>query len=108
MDFSVQANATIFAHKNFHPVVEASFQGRKDGDLDMGTAIKFSVVPTLVPTGELSTGARPHFKLIYSMAIYNDAAKEQALSGYLQRVGASANTGSNIGQYIGARTDWYF
>ncbi|WP_438016155.1 carbohydrate porin [Sorangium sp. So ce315] len=104
MDFSVQANATIFAHKNFHPVVEASFQGRKDGEADLGTAVKVSVVPTLVPTGELSAGARPHFKLIYTAAFYNDAAKEQALSAYLQRTGA----GSNVGHYIGARTDWYF
>lgn len=104
MDFSVQANATIFAHKNFHPVVEASFQGRKDGEADLGTAVKVSVVPTLVPTGELSTGARPHFKLIYTAAFYNDAAKEQALSAYLQRTGG----GSNVGHYIGARTDWYF
>ncbi|WP_437769955.1 carbohydrate porin [Sorangium sp. So ce764] len=117
MDFSVQANATIFAHKNFHPVVEASFQGRKDGDGEMGTAVKVSVVPTLVPTGELSAGARPHFKLIYSLAIYNEAAKNQAMSGYLQRTGAGQplpggapgeTTGSTIGQYIGARTDWYF
>ncbi|WP_437778051.1 carbohydrate porin [Sorangium sp. So ce1097] len=104
MDFSVQANATIFAHKNFHPVVEASFQGRKDGEADLGTAVKVSVVPTLVPTGELSAGARPHFKLIYTAAFYNDAAKEQALSAYLQRTGG----GSNVGHYIGARTDWYF
>ncbi|KYF74471.1 maltoporin [Sorangium cellulosum] len=104
MDFSVQANATIFAHKNFHPVVEASFQGRKDGVADLGTAVKVSVVPTLVPTGELSAGARPHFKLIYTAAFYNDAAREQALSAYLQRTGA----GSNVGHYIGARTDWYF
>lgn len=104
MDFSVQANATIFAHPNFHPVVEASFQGRKDGEADLGTAVKVSVVPTLVPTGELSAGARPHFKLIYTAAFYNDAAKEQALSAYLQRTGA----GSNVGHYIGARTDWYF
>ncbi|WP_438005833.1 carbohydrate porin [Sorangium sp. So ce321] len=104
MDFSVQANAAIFAHKNFHPVIEASFQGRKDGEADLGTAVKVSVVPTLVPTGELSTGARPHFKLIYTAAFYNDAAREQALSPYLQRTGA----GSNVGHYIGARTDWYF
>ncbi|WP_437295484.1 carbohydrate porin [Sorangium sp. So ce426] len=114
MDFSVQANATIFAHKNFHPVVEASFQGRKDGEGDMGTAVKVSVVPTLVPTGELSAGARPHFKLIYSLAIYNEAAKNQVMSGYLARTGAGQplpngeTTGSTIGQYIGARTDWYF
>ncbi|WP_437657642.1 carbohydrate porin [Sorangium sp. So ce1182] len=104
MDFSVQANAAIFAHKNFHPVIEASFQGRKDGEADLGTAVKVSVVPTLVPTGELSTGARPHFKLIYTAAFYNDAARAQALSPYLQRTGA----GSNVGHYIGARTDWYF
>lgn len=108
MDFSVQANATIFAHKNFHPVVEASFQGRKDGERDLGTAIKFSVVPTLVPTGELSAGARPHFKLIYSLALYNDAARDQVMSGYLARTGAGPGVGSKVGQYIGARTDWYF
>ncbi|XYH96434.1 carbohydrate porin [Sorangium sp. So ce1128] len=104
MDFSVQANAAIFAHKNFHPVIEASFQGRKDGEAELGTAVKVSVVPTLVPTGELSTGARPHFKLIYTAAFYNDAAKMQQLSPYLQKTGA----GSNVGHYIGARTDWYF
>ncbi|KYF83784.1 maltoporin [Sorangium cellulosum] len=104
MDFSVQANAAIFAHKNFHPVIEASFQGRKDGEAELGTAVKVSVVPTLVPTGELSTGARPHFKLIYTAAFYNDAAKQQLLSAYLQRTGG----GSNVGHYIGARTDWYF
>ncbi|XXY54145.1 carbohydrate porin [Sorangium sp. So ce269] len=104
MDFSVQANAAIFAHKNFHPVIEASFQGRKDGEAELGTAVKVSVVPTLVPTGELSTGARPHFKLIYTAAFYNDAARAQALSPYLARTGA----GSNVGHYIGARTDWYF
>ncbi|WP_437732581.1 carbohydrate porin [Sorangium sp. So ce1335] len=107
-DFSVQANATIFAHKNFHPVIEASFQGRKDGVQDLGTAVKVSVVPTLVPTGELSSGARPHFKLIYTAAIYNDAAKQYAQSAYLQRTGAGPNTGSTVGHYIGARTDWYF
>ncbi len=90
MDFSVQANATIFAHKNFHPVVEASFQGRKDGEGELGTAVKVSVVPTLVPTGELSAGARPHFKLIYSLAIYNEAARNQAMSGYLPRTRGAA------------------
>lgn len=104
LDFSVQANAAIFAHKNFHPVVEASFQGMKVGEGDMGTAVKISVVPTLVPTGELSTGARPHFKLIYTAAFYNDAAVQGRMSPYLQATGSE----SNVGHYIGARTDWYF
>ncbi|AUX47432.1 maltoporin [Sorangium cellulosum] len=121
LDFSVQANAMIFAHKNFHPVVEASFQGRKDGENEMGTAVKVSVVPTLVPTGELSAGARPHFKLIYTAAFYNDAAVLQNMTpynnggGYIARMGlrrtnADGTFGvrSNVGHYIGARTDWYF
>lgn len=122
LDFSVQANATIFAHKNFHPVVEASFQGLKlNDDADMGTAVKVSVVPTLVPTGELSVGARPHFKLIYTAAFYNDAAVLQAPDvpccgqQYIQRVGLRGVNAqnqpfvrSNVGHYIGARTDWYF
>jgi len=115
MDFSVQANAAIFAHKIFHPVVEASFQGRKDGDGDLGTAIKLSVVPTLVPTGELSTGARPHFKLIYTAAIYNEAAVLQDMSPYIRAFGlrdasdpANVRARSTVGHYIGARTDWYF
>ncbi|MGK4001680.1 carbohydrate porin [Sorangium sp. So ce1036] len=104
LDFSVQANAAIFAHKNFHPVVEASFQGMKVGEGEMGTVAKVSVVPTLVPTGELSTGARPHFKLIYTAAFYNDAAVQGRMSPYL----AATGTESNVGHYIGARTDWYF
>lgn len=115
LTFSAQVNAAIFAHKIFHPVVEASFQGRKDGEGDLGTAVKVSVVPTLVPTGELSTGARPHFKLIYTAAIYNDAAVLQSQSPYIARMGLRGTDAqgagfvrSNVGHYIGARTDWYF
>ncbi len=89
IDFAVGARSIVYAHKNFHMVNELTFQGRKDGDLDMGTAVKFSVVPTLVPSGELSAWARPHLRLIYTAGFYNQAVVDQKLSPYVSNVSLS-------------------
>jgi maltoporin len=94
----------MYAHRQFHMIAEATVQGRKDGDERMGTAVKLSVVPTIVPSGETTAWGRPHMRAIYTAAIYNQAAVEQDMSPYLR----ATASGSRFGHYIGARTEWWF
>jgi len=93
----------LYAHKQFHMIGEATVQGRKDGEKDMGTAVKLSVVPTIVPTGEGSAWGRPHFRAVYTAGFYNQAAVDQLQSPYLRTVGPT-----RVGHYIGAKTEWWF
>jgi maltoporin len=107
-NFAVGVRTTLYAHDRFHLLNEATFQGRKDGDepgmeKDMGTALKVSVVPTIVPTGERSVWARPHLRLIYTAGFYNDAAVEQLMSPYLQAVGPTKTA-----HFLGTRAEWWF
>jgi maltoporin len=94
----------LYAHKQFHMIAEATYQGRKDGDEAMGTAMKLSVVPTIVPTGETTAWGRPHLRAIYTAGIYNQAAVEQRMSPYIR----ATDSQSRFGHYIGARTEWWF
>jgi maltoporin len=93
----------LYAHKKFHMIAEATVQGRKDGEKDMATAVKVSVAPTIVPTGETSAWGRPHLRAVYTAGFYNQAATEQLLSPYLQTFGPT-----RVGHYIGAKTEWWF
>lgn len=102
-NFAVGVRPIIYAHNQFHVITEASFQGRKDAGLDMGTAVKLSVAPTIVPTGERNAWARPHIRLIYTAGFYNQAAVDQLMSPYLQTVGET-----KYAHYIGTRTEWWF
>jgi maltoporin len=103
MDWAVGARSFVYLTDRFHLINEATYQQRKDGEDPVGSALKLSVVPTLVPTGERSPWARPHLRLIYTIAIYNDHARDNELSPYLQAFGAS-----RTGHYIGARAEWWF
>ena len=103
LDFAVGGRTFLYAHKNFHMINELTFQGRKDGDNPMGTAVKFSIVPTIVPSGKLEAWARPHFRLIYTAGFYNQAAVDQKMSPYLRNVSLA-----RIAQYLGARVEWWF
>jgi maltoporin len=103
LNFAVGARTFLYAHRNFHMINELTFQGRRDGTQDMGTAVKVSVVPTIVPTGERSAWARPHLRLIYTAGFYNDAAADQLMSPYLQTVGRT-----KVGHFIGTRAEWWF
>jgi maltoporin len=94
----------LYAHKQFHMIAEATYQGRKDGDNAMGTAMKLSLAPTIVPTAETSAWARPHLRAIYTAGIYNQAAVDQRLSPYIR----ATDSRSRFGHYIGARTEWWF
>lgn len=102
LNFAVGARSFVYAHNQFHLINEVTYQGRRDGDLDVGTAVKVSIVPTIVPTGKRSVWARPHLRLIYTAGFYNDAAVDQLLSPYLQTVGRTKNA-----HFIGTRAEWW-
>jgi len=88
---------------NFHLIEEAHVQGRKIGDADLGTMVKLSLVPTIVPTGDRSVWARPHLRFFYTIAFYNDAAVKQSMTPYMSAEGASS-----VAHYIGTRAEWWF
>jgi maltoporin len=102
LDFSVGAQSTLYLHDQFHLINEASFQGVRDGSDPFGTAVKLSLAPTLVPNGQRDAFARPHLRLFYTIAFYNQQAVTKLHSPYLQTVGASS-----IGHFLGARVEWW-
>lgn len=104
LNWAAGARGFLYAHKQFHMITEATVQGRKDGDERMGTAVKLSVVPTIVPTGDTSAWGRPHFRAFYTASIYDNDAVDQRMSSYLRTTASR----SRFGHYIGARTEWWF
>jgi maltoporin len=102
-DFAVGVRPVFYIHKNFQLLTEATFQVRKDDDKLMGSVVKLSVAPTLVPTGEPGYWTRPHIRAIYTLGLYNQAAQDQLMSGYLQAVGPAA-----VAHFIGTRAEWWF
>ena len=63
---------------------------------------KFGIYPTFVPTGERSVWARPHLRFDFSVARYNDYAKENLYSPYLSYVGPK-----QWGYYFGVKAEWW-
>lgn len=102
-DTSVGARAFLYLHDRFHLVNELTWQTRQDGHGPIGTATKLTVAPTIVPTGQRSVWERPHFRLFYTLAFYNQAARDALMAPYLQTFGPDA-----VGHYLGARVEWWF
>jgi maltoporin len=102
-DYSFGARPTFYVSDQFHLITEATFQARKDEGRATGTAVKLSVAPTVVPSGERSAWARPDLRLIYTLGIYNQAAVDQLMSPYLQAMGPK-----KVAHFLGARTEWWF
>jgi maltoporin len=88
--------------RRFHLITELHYANRKDGDQAAATMTKLSIVPTLVPTGKTDPWARPHLRLIYSVARYNAFAADNLYSPYLSEIGHK-----RWGQYIGVRAEWW-
>ncbi len=114
-DFSIGVRPTIFLNKYLHLVLESQFQMREYiipqldpsgnvffNDLGVASMTKFSIVPTFVPSAQKDAFGRPHIRLIYSLAFYNQVAKDNKLSEYLQQ------SNNLLGQYFGVRTEWWF
>lgn len=103
LDYSFGARETFYVTDQFHFLTEETFQARKDEGRATGTAVKLSLAPTVVPTGERSNWARPEMRLIYTLCLYNQAAVDQLMSPYLQTMGATKTA-----HFLGARTEWWF
>ena len=102
-DYSFGGRSTFYLSDQLHLLTEATFQARKDEGLATGTAVKLSVAPAVVPTGERSVWARPEMRLIYTVGFYNQAAVDQRMSPYLQAIGPK-----KVAHFLGVRTEWWF
>lgn len=103
LDYSFGARATSYISDQLHLITEGTFQARKDEGLDTGTAVKLSIAPTVVPTGERSPWARPEMRLIYTVGFYNQDAVDQVMSPYLRVIGQE-----KVAHFLGVRTEWWF
>ena len=81
---------------------EIHHASRTDGSQATATMTKISIIPTFVPTAKADPWARPHFRLIYSIAKYNQFASNNLYSPYLFEIGPK-----KWGQYIGVRVEWW-
>jgi len=104
LDFAIGVRPVVYLTNQFHLMAEATYQGRKDQGLDMGTALKLSLAPTIVPSGGKGDfWARPHIRFIYTFGYYNQAAVDQLMSPYLKTVGPT-----QYAHFLGARAEWWF
>lgn len=86
----------------FHLITELHYTQRKDGDQPFASMAKFTLAPTIVPTAERSAWARPHIRLICSVAHYNKFAADNGYSAFLQQAGHK-----EWGTYLGVRSEWW-
>ena len=103
LDYAVGARGIFYLHDNFHLVGEASHQGLQPGSADMAMATRLTIAPTFVPAGGRSVWSRPHYRIFYTTAFYNEAAVNGRYAPYLQTVGPSS-----VAHYLGARVEWWF
>jgi maltoporin len=101
-EYAFGARNFWYLKKWFHLITELHYANRKDGDQPSASMIKFSFVPTFVPTAKADPWARPHFRLIYSVAKYNQFASDNLYSPYLAEIG-----NKKWGHYIGVRAEWW-
>ncbi|PCH71610.1 MAG: maltoporin [Bacteroidales bacterium] len=84
-----------------HLIEEVHYAVRKDGDNPNAAMWKFSFVPTIVPLGKRNSWSRPHIRLVFSLARYNNYARDHNYSSYLQ-----VNQ-KRWGTYVGVKTEWW-
>jgi maltoporin len=101
-DFTIGFRDVHFITEKIHLLSEFHYSQRKDGEDDTYAYQKISLSPTFVPTGHRDSGARPHFRFVSSLAHYNNAAKENLYSPYLQFVGKK-----QWGYYFGVKMEWW-
>jgi maltoporin len=101
-DFTIGFRDTHMFTEKFHFLSELHYSYRKDGTDSPYGMTKISLAPTFVPTGEKSAWARPQFRFIFSLARYNESAKNNLYSPYLAYAGAS-----NWGYFFGVKAEWW-
>lgn len=102
VDFAIGARGTWYIKNWLHLLHELDFASRKDGTQDPAQMIKFTIAPTLVPNGKRDVWSRPHFRLVYSVARYNQFAADNLYSPYLAQTGSK-----QWGHYFGVKTEWW-
>lgn len=101
-DFTVGLREVLYLSDKVQLMGELHFSQRKDGDNPWYRMTKFSIAPTLVPTGHRNYWARPQIRLIASVAKYNDYAKDNLYSPYLAFVGPQS-----WGYFFGIKAEWW-
>lgn len=101
MDFVVGFRSLYYITNWFHLMEEVHYAVRKDGDNPEASMWKFSIVPTIVPLGKRDPWSRPHIRLVCTMARYNDYARNNNYSPFLQ-----VNQ-KRWGSFIGVKTEWW-
>jgi len=101
-DIALGARGTWYIKDWFHLLHEFDLTWRKDGTQDFAQMTKFTLAPTFVPTAVRDVWARPHFRLVYSVAHYNQFAADNLYSPYLAQSGTKS-----WGQYLGAKVEWW-
>ncbi len=102
LDFTIGARNEHYITDYFHLLTEFHYSQRKDGTNPIASVTKFSIAPIFVPTGIRDTWARPHLRFVFSLARYNDYAKESLYSPFLQFVGER-----RWGYYFGVKAEWW-
>jgi Maltoporin (phage lambda and maltose receptor) len=100
-DFVVGFRSLFYATDWLHLIEEVHYAIRKDGDNPDAAMWKFSFAPTIVPVGKRSPWCRPHLRLVCSFARYNDYARDNNYSPFLQ-----VNQ-KRWGTYIGVKAEWW-
>jgi maltoporin len=101
-DIAFGARGTWYIKNWLHLLHEFDLTWRKDGTQDFAQMTKFTIAPTIVPTGQQDVWARPHFRLVYSVAHYNQFAADNLYSPYLGQSGTK-----DWGQYLGVKVEWW-
>ena len=101
-DLTVGFKAVHYITPIFHWQTELHYSQRQDGTQPWYRMAKLSLVPTLALRSQKSVWSRPHLRLIYSLARFNDYASEQQYSPVLDLVGSKS-----WAHYFGIRAEWW-
>ncbi len=113
-NFAAGVRSFLYITDHFHLINELSYQFVALGlPPDVATPplpyeVKFSIVPTIVPSGERSAWARPHLRFIYTLAYFSEGAREASISGALTNPYFRNFGPRTFGHYLGVRSEWWF
>lgn len=101
-EITIGVRNTHIINPKFQFLSEIHYSNRKDGTEEPYAMTKLSLSPVLVPSGNLSSWARPQLRFVFSLAHYNEAAKNSLYSPYLSYTGPK-----DWGYYFGVKAEWW-
>jgi maltoporin len=113
-NFVAGARTFLYITDHFHLINELTYQAVFQGHADTAAAPgtpqewKFAIMPTIVPSGERSPWARPHLRFIYTLAHFNEGAREASVLGTLSNPYFRNFGPREWGHYLGVRSEWWF